>query len=233
MKRSALSSTLMAGFLAAAGIGGWAPAVAAKEEPPEVTVEGLHRVPDTDLALVYADPEADLSSYHRVQLVEASVAFKKNWLRDQRSRSPGSLNVTSKDVERIKSDLAAEFRKVFTETLQEGGYEVTDETADDVLLVRPAIVNLDVNAPDVGYAGRSTIYTQSAGEMTLYVELYDSVTGDLLAKAMDRRSDPHAGFYTWTNRATNKAAADKILKGWATILVNALDEAKAAKPATE
>ena len=30
-------------------------------------------------------------------------------------------------------------------------------------------------------------FTSSAGEMTLYLELYDSVTGDLLAKALDRR----------------------------------------------
>jgi hypothetical protein len=63
--------------------------------------------------------------------------------------------------------------------------------------------------------------------MTLYVELYDSVTGDLIAKAMDRKADrSNDGFYTWTNRATNKAAADRILKGWAKILVDALDEAR-------
>ena len=69
--------------------------------------------------------------------------------------------------------------------------------------------------------------------MTLYVELYDSVTGDLIAKAMDRKADrSNDGFYTWTNRATNTAAADRILKGWAKILVDALDEARAAPAET-
>ncbi len=65
-------------------------AAAKKEEPPQVTEDGLHLVPDSKLALVYADPEADLGFYSKVYLVEATVTFKKNWARDQRreSRSP-------------------------------------------------------------------------------------------------------------------------------------------------
>jgi hypothetical protein len=95
-----------------------------------------------------------------------------------------------------------------------------------VLLVRPAIVNLDVTAPDTARAGRSRTYIDSAGEMTLYIELYDSVTGDLFAKAIDRQADRNSGYYTWANRTTNKVAADRILKGWAEILLNVLKEAK-------
>ncbi len=95
------------------------------------------------------------------------------------------------------------------------------------MIVRPAIINLDVNAPDTPQAGRSNTYTASAGEMTLYIELYDSVTGDIIAKALDRQIDrANAGFYTWTNSVTNRAAALRILRGWAKILVNALNEAK-------
>jgi hypothetical protein len=116
---------------------------------------------------------------------------------------------------------------VFRQTLEDGGYEVVDESAEDVLLVRPAIINLDVNAPDTMRAGRSRSYTSSAGEMTLYIEIYDSVTGDLIAKALDRRADTsRQGFYTWTNSVTNKSAAKRILKGWADILLDALNEAK-------
>ncbi len=63
--------------------------------------------------------------------------------------------------------------------------------------------------------------------MTLYLELYDSVTGDLIAKALDRKADNahNQGFYTWANSVTNKAAADRILKGWANILLTGLNEA--------
>lgn len=205
-----------------------APLAAKKKELPEITEDGLHRVPDSNLAIVYAEPGADLSAYNRIQLLDAYVAFKKNWARDQRSKSAQSFNVTSKDVENIKNKLAEEINTVFSQTLTEGGYDVVSESGDDVLLIRPAIINLDVNAPDTKRAGRSTSYVSSAGEMTLYLELYDSVTGDLIAKAMDRKVDNanRSGFYTWANSATNRQAADKILKGWANILLDALNEAK-------
>ena len=205
-----------------------ASAYAKKQELPEVTSDGLHRVPDSKLAVVYAEPGANLNPYHRVNLLDAYVAFKKNWARDQRSRSAQALRVTSNDVEKIKEALSVEFNKVFRNALLDAGYELTEETADDVMIVRPAVINLDVNAPDTMSAGRSTTYTSSAGEMTLYIELYDSVSGDIIAKALDRRVDNrNAGFYTWANSVSNRAAADRILKGWADILVDALNEAKA------
>jgi hypothetical protein len=223
MKLSALASSLAAFAL----IGISAPLCAKQQELPEVTEDGLHRVPDSKLAIVYAEPGADFSGYQRVQLLEAYVAFKKNWARDQRSRSAQPLNLSSKEIERIKARLADEFQQEFTAVLEEGGYPVVDQAGPDVLLIRPAIINLDVTAPDTMGAGRSQAYTDSAGEMTLYVEVYDSVTGDLIAKALDRRMDGrNNGFYTWTNSATNKQAAARILRGWANILLDALNEAK-------
>jgi len=201
-------------------------AIAKQEKLPEVTVDGLHRVPDSNMAIVYAEPGADLAQYQRIKLLDAYVAFRKNWERDQRSSAASRLSVTSRDVEKIKNNLAQEFDAVFRTTLEDGGYEVVEESDEDVLLVRPAIINLDVNAPDTQRAGRSATFTESAGEMTLYIEIYDSVTGDLIAKALDRRTDSRRGFYTWTNSVTNAAAARRILKGWATILLDALNEAK-------
>ncbi|MFC1695548.1 DUF3313 family protein [Pseudomonadota bacterium] len=201
------------------------PAAAKEADLPDVTVDGLHRVPDSKMAIVYAEPGADLSQYKRINLLDAYVAFKKNWERDRRQGSISASRVTSKDMENIKNRLAQEFQTVFSKTLQDGGYDVVDESAEDVLLLRPAIINLDVNAPDTPRAGMTRTYASSAGEMTLYVELYDSVTGDLIAKALDRRVDNQT-FYTWTNSVTNKSAADKILAGWAKILLDALNEAK-------
>jgi hypothetical protein len=201
----------------------------AKEELPEVTEDGLQRVHDSKMAVVYTQPGATLAGYTEVILLDAQVAFKKNWERDQRSMS--TLNrLNSKDIEAIKTRLATEFNVVFSKTLTEGGYPVVTEAGDHVLLIRPAIINLDVNAPDKPTAGMSRTYTSSAGEMTLYVEIYDSVTGDLIAKALDRKGDNRNGqFYTWTNSVTNKAAADRILKGWAQILLQALNEARNGK----
>ncbi len=55
----------------------------AKKNLPAINDEGMELVKDSDLATVYADPGADLSIYNRVWLQDATVAFKKNWQRDQ------------------------------------------------------------------------------------------------------------------------------------------------------
>jgi hypothetical protein len=129
-------------------------------------------------------------------------------------------------MENIKKHLAAEFRKIFIQELQtKGGYEVVDAPGEDVLLVRPAIINLDVTAPDTMEAGRSRSFSTSAGQMTLYVELYDSATSELLARVIDARSGRSSGPIEWQTKVTNRAQADKILRKWAGVLRERLDEA--------
>jgi hypothetical protein len=55
---------------------------------------------------------------------------------------------------------------------------------------------------------------RSAGQMTLYLELWDSTTNSILACVMDAQADPEA-IAQLANRVTNTAAADAILKSWA------------------
>lgn len=196
-----------------------------KKEIPQVTVEGLVLVPNTkSIALVWAEPGADLSQYDRIYLTEPYVAFKKNWQREQ-NRSYVN-RVSNKDMERIKKDVAALFMEVFTKELEDGGYSLADGRAEDVLIVKPAIIDLDVTAPDTMSAGRTHTITRSAGSMTLYLELYDSVTDDLLAKAIDPTGDRDVGFAQWANRVTNRSAGVRMMKPWAKALRDALDAAR-------
>lgn len=195
-----------------------------KKTLPETTVEGLVLVPNPKrMAVVYAEPGANLSQYNRVYLVEPYVAFKKNWQRDQ---NRGYSKVTTNDMNRIKIAVAELFTEVFTEELQEGGYELATERAEDVLIVKPAIIDLNVNAPDIMSAGRTTTYAQSAGSMTLYIELYDSETDDLLAKALDATADRQSAFMQWQTGPANRAAGKRMMKPWAQALREALDEAR-------
>ena len=55
----------------------------AKKDLPAVNDEGMELVKDSELATVYADPGADLGIYKFIWLEDATVAFKKNWQRDQ------------------------------------------------------------------------------------------------------------------------------------------------------
>lgn len=220
MKKSHILLSILALVIAST------PALAKKqEELPEYTVEGLKRVENPEnMAVVYVEPDANLSQYKRVHITEPYVAFKKNWQRDQ---NRGVTNkVTGKDMDRIKAKVAEIFIEVFTEVLNESGYELSDERAEDVLIVKPAVIDLVVNAPDTRSAGRSTTYTQSAGSMTLYVELYDAETGDLLAKALDPKADRHSAFMQWQTGPANRQAGKRMMKSWAEALRDGLDRAR-------
>ncbi len=203
-----------------------------KKELPEYTVEGLKLVPDTkDIAIVYAEPGATLEQYKRVYLVEPYVAFKKNWQRDQ--NRGGLMKVSSNNMERIKAAVKTMFLELFTEELENGGYKLATERAEDVLIVKPAIIDLYVNAPDVMTAGRSSTFTTTAGSMTLYLELYDSETDDLLAKALDPTADRDSGHMQWSTSVSNRAAAKRMMKPWAEALRKGLDEAHSTTRKTE
>lgn len=200
-------------------------AIAKKEELPEVTKDGLHLVKDTKVAVAYARPGASLAGYTEIMLVDCFVELKKNWQRDYNLNEVGlEGRVSDKDAEEIKTRLAAEFKTEFTKELNKKGYKVVDAAAANVLLLRPALINVDVTAPDVGFS-QGMQFVQSAGEMTLYMELYDSSTSTLLGRVIDPQADD--GLAKRANRVTNKAAADVIITRWAEMLAKHLDEVKA------
>jgi hypothetical protein len=197
-------------------------AVAKKEELPAVSHDGLELRKGKVADVVYVRPGVDFSRYKRFAILECPVAFSKDW---ERERKGGVDRISPKKMDEMKAGLSAEFLKIFTEELQEkGGYAIVKEGAEDVLILRPAIVDLDVTAPDTGSAGRSYTMSESAGAMTLYLEVFDSVTGQILARAVDRQADRGTGTIQWQNSVSNRAEADKILRRWASALRARLDE---------
>jgi hypothetical protein len=63
--------------------------------------------------------------------------------------------------------------------------------------------------------------------MTLYLELYDSVTSALLARVMDAESAGNTGgSFGFQTAQSNFIAADGILKKWSDTLVKYLEQAR-------
>ena len=199
----------------------------AKDPPPQTSQDGLELKQNTKTRLIYVRPGATFSQYDKVAVLDCYVEFEKNWERDFNSSSAGLEDrVSDKDVERMKTQLADEFKKVFTKELQDkGGYQVVSTAAPDVLVLRPALTNVEVSAPDLMSAGISRTVVRSAGQMTLYLELWDSSTNTILARVVDAEADDE-GFAQEANRVTNTAAADEILRKWADELRQHLDAAR-------
>ncbi len=216
---------LLAALLALSSLGGCA-ATPGGDDLPAVTEDGLTRIDSKKVDAVYWAEGATLAGYDAVMLLDTPVAFRKNWMRDYNSsRASLSDRVDEKDMERIRTELGEAFRDVFTESLTDAGYKLVDEVGSNVLTLRPAIVNLDANAPDLQSSSMTRTYTADAGEMTLYLELYDAGTGSKIGQVVDHESALDSGRIEYSNRVTNRAEANRILRKWSKLLIDALDEA--------
>ena len=191
----------------------------ASDDFPAVSHDGLHLMPDTKLRAVYMKPGADLSQYDKIALLDTYVAFRKNWQRDHNDEEPFDMRVSDKDMKDIRDRVSREFAREMTKVLStEGGHQMVTGGGSGVLILRPAIINLDITAPDIMSPGMSQTYVASAGSMTLYLELYDGKTGSIIARIIDPEAADNAGIAQVANRVSNTADFDRVVRRWAEIL---------------
>lgn len=206
--------------------------VSTGEELPTVSEEGMKLVENTRVDALYVDPDADFSEFKRFAIADVDVSFRRNWLKDQnQTRRQLSRRVSQEDANRIRTSIADSFRLIFTEELENAGYTVVDPAASenstsDLLLLHPDIFDLDVTAPDTSSPDRVRTYTTCGCSMTLSLELYDAMSGSLLARITDARKAPDQRPMRITNSVTNKAEADRIMRRWAKMLVGKLESVR-------
>jgi hypothetical protein len=229
-----MSGTLVRTLLASAFLL-LAPGAATAADPPypAVSPDGLQLRKTLEYGAVYVKQGADFSQYKSVGLLQCYVAFAKNWAKDYNENEPDlSAQVTPEDETRIKNGLSDDFNKVFvTELGKNGDFQIVTTQGPGVLMLRPSLLNVVVTAPDVDTPSPSVDMVASAGQMTLYLELWDGGTSTLLARVIDTEADRSTGgMAEQANSVTNTAAADIILRSWADRLRKALDAARSTAP---
>lgn len=184
--------------------------------------EGLVRVHVKGVDTVYARQDADLGRYRKVMLDPIEVSFQRGW-----DPHLAGTPITAEEKQEIRRGLAHVLKDEFVAELgRSNRYPVVDAAGEDVLRVKAEIRDLSINAPDLMRPGIVRRYTVSTGEMTLVAELRDSVTGELIARVVDRRRDPDSPWLELTTRLTNEAAARRAAAHWARLLREQLDAAR-------
>jgi Protein of unknown function (DUF3313) len=186
-----------------------------------MSYDGLQKVNLRGVQLAYERPGATLAAYKSVQLMPVEVSFYKNW----DPNVPGTpWKLSSSDRAAIKQRASKLVYESFVKELKAGGYPVVDAPGPDVLLVKIMILNLIVTAPNVMSAGMSSTYSSSPGQATILAELYDSETGQVLARVVDTQQPQ--GFGGMMSSVENTAAGQQVADQWAKILRTGLDRAR-------
>jgi hypothetical protein len=188
-----------------------------------LSYDGLQKINIKGIDMAYALPGATLSGYSKVMISPIDVRFHKDW---KPTVAGTRRNLSSSEQQKIRDDVAKIVYNAFVEELQKGGYSVVAEPGPDVLLVRAAIVNLYITAPDVMTPGRTRVYTVSAGEMTLVAELADSDTGEIVARVLDRAQARTTGNFQLSSSVSSASEARSAASSWAKTLRGELDKSK-------
>ena len=202
-----------------------APFAIAQDKGNAWTEGGLEKVQVKGLDVVYARPGATLAAYTKVMLQPISVSFHKDWAKAVMAGT--NRQISSSDQQRIRDRLAKLVYEELVKELNAGGYQIVTTSGDDVLGVEMAIANLYVTAPsDVAGQSGKDYHAVTAGQMSLVIELRDSASGDVIARAFDHFKATEYHNAERITRVENEAEARSAATQWAKALRAGLDRAK-------
>ena len=191
----------------------------------EVTFDGLYEVKGTRADKAWARPNSDIDQYSKIKLVGAGISYRPGGesSRHYNPRNVGEyFEVTEEQKERFEALVAEKFREELGKSKH---YELVEESGPDVLLVKGALIDVVSYIPPDA-PGRVDVYLSAVGEATLVLEISDSMTETVLARAVDRRVAEDSMNFTKSNRAMNTAEVRRMVSAWASTLRDRLDSFK-------
>jgi hypothetical protein len=194
-------------------------------EDAEVTFDGLHRVDKSVMSVAWVKPDIDLTHYTKLMIVGAGISYRavdENGQRSWPTRSTDTeFPISEEGKERFRQEVSEAFAK---ESARYERYEIVMEPGPDVLMLIGTVIDVVSRVtPADECPGRCDVYITDVGEATLVVELRDSVSNEVLARAADRRAAA-ATYAVEASAVTAWPQVARLAQTWARIIRNRLEE---------
>lgn len=197
-------------------------------EDAEVTFDGLTRMEGTIMDAVWARTDIDLTSYRKVMLANIGIEYREvsgpysgragtSTSMSRRNQSEFQLHPDTRAL--FEEEISAAFRE---ELAASEVFEIVEEEGPDVLLVRGGLLDVVSRVPPET-VGRSSIWIDSVGEATLFLEIRNAESHSIYARAVDRRAAQSGGTMSESNRVTNRAEVRRLGRRWGSMLRSGLD----------
>jgi hypothetical protein len=190
----------------------------------ETTFDGLVRIDNARFAAAWIDPEIDLTQYTKIMPGGAEFQFRNVQKTAGRTHSGRSNErefwISDANRERLIETVSG----VFEEELQSSQhFTMADEPGPDTLVIVGALHDIVSRVPP-DIVGRGEIWLSSLGEATLVIQLADSLSGEVIYRAVERRSVQRpGGQMTLSNSATTWGEVRRWARRWAINLREGLD----------
>jgi len=189
----------------------------------ETSFDGLVRIDNARFAGAWIDPDVNVKQYNKI--IPGGAEFEFRNVQKMSSSMARRANerefwISDSDKQRLV-DIVTE---VFEEELQKSKhFTVTDEAGPDALIIVGGLHDIVSQVPpdDVG---QSESFLRSFGEATLVLELRDSLSNEVVYRAVERRAIEQAGGQmTRASTATTWAEVRRWARRWAVRLREGLD----------
>jgi hypothetical protein len=148
---------------------------------------------------------ADFSKYDRLQAADMGIFF------------PSGTSMRDEDLQRLRQT----FRDAFLTEL--GGYSISREPGPTTMRVEASLIDLRGSSGNAAMSMRSDLRDlASAGSLVFLMEMKDSQSGQILARAADSARAP--AFGTSNNSETDWQAVDEAAAQWAALFRQFLDD---------
>ena len=190
----------------------------------EVTFDGLVRIDNSRFAGAWIDPEVDLKQYTKIMPGGAEFQFRnvqKTAGRMQTTRSnEREFWISDSNRQRLIDTVS----EIFDEELEASQhFTVTDEPGPDTLVIVGVMHDIVSRVPP-DLVGRGEIWLSSLGEATLVLQISDSLSGEVIYRAVERRSvERPGGQMVLANSASTWGEVRRWARRWAVNLREGLD----------
>jgi hypothetical protein len=165
---------------------------------------GLRRLPDSVMDNAWVRPDVDFGKYRAVLVMPLDLAYRQ---KPRKSHNEFPLTHEQKLAlnEVVPAALASELDEL-------KGLKLTDKRGRRVLVLETALIDIVSHVPSEP-VGRGASFVRVIGEATIVVELRDSMTDEVVARAIERRevtsNSVHRSNRVW-NRSEVRHAAERM-----------------------
>ena len=188
----------------------------------EMSFDGLYRVKRSRVDAAWVREDLDLSGYNKLMVKGLGIAYRAvDWTGSARTAARrGETDFPITEENRAK--LSKLFREeMLEEVAKNNRYSLSTTPGEDVLLLIGGLIDVVSHVPPEEI-GRSRTFLRSVGEATMVLELRDSLTGAILARAVDRRSA--STFAHESSPGINRQDVKRLASSWGKLLRDRLDD---------
>ena len=192
----------------------------AQEAPPAKEVTGADELVQQKgrFAGTWILPDADITKYNKLYPWQAVFQFREGG--ETGTGTTIGMSRGDQGPYAVTEESKAKFEEVVSDTFfkvlgRSKIFEVVDEVGPETLIVRIAMLDIVSNVPSTR-PGTNDVYLSAVGEATFMIELIDSETGVIQARAGERRRiQPRGRMNDVSSVPTNSATVWSEVKVWA------------------